>query len=775
MRGQWGYAAISVILGVAAACSYFSLYSLAAILAYSLYSFIVLKRKRFLICMFCVFISALYASAVEKQNVSHISPQLSSFTGVVETSPLIDGDKLTFVVFANQKEKLRLSHTIATPEEKKSWEQLKPGTTCMFEGEIKEPQISRNPGAFDYKRYLHRQHIHYMFHASSISLCQMKNPSFPQWLLSVRQTASQYVQRNFPKETVGFINSLVYGDRQDVSEEVEKHYQELGLIHLLAISGSHISLLAAVCYYLLLRIGCTRENANALLLTILPLYMFLAGASPSVVRASLMAVLVLGCLFISRRLSGIDALSITAIVMLVWDPYVLYDIGFQFSFISTAVLLLSASVILFQNWLRASLNLALAAQIAALPVTLHYFGQFSPYSFVLNLLYVPYLSFVILPLCLIVLALSFLIPPLSSLLASLLLVLIQISNELLRWCEHLPFNRLTFGNSFPWLTAVYSVVIVLLFIAWEGKLSKRYKVHISSALGALIILHYMSPYLNPYGSITFIDVGQGDCILIQLPYAKGTYLIDTGGTISIPKKEWQTRKREYSIGEDVVLPYLRYKGIKHLDKLILTHGDQDHVGAAPELLNGITIKEVVLGQKKLYSQQEQQIMEIADEKRIPIRIMKRGDNWNNGNLVFSILSPVGTEPKSNNQSIVLYTELGGRKWMFTGDLEEEGEQQLLETYENLQADVLKAGHHGSKTSTSEAFLQRVHPNTAIISAGEGNRYGHPHQEVLQRLTKLGAAVWRTDQGGAITYTFRKETGTFHSHMTYDESTETVKK
>jgi competence protein ComEC len=775
LRGQWGYAAISVVFGVAAAYSHFSFYVFITIVLYVLYSFIMLKRMTFLICLLGMICAFFYANEVEMQNVPRISPQISSFTGVVENSPLIDGDKLLLIAVTHQKEKLRLSYKIASPEEKKLWEQLKPGISCKFEGVLQEPSTARNPNAFDYREYLRRQHIHYIFKASSISSCQRKNPSFVQWLLSVRQSATQYVQQSFPKETTGFINSLVYGERQDISEEVETYYQELGLIHLLAISGSHISLLAAVCYYLLLRSGITKENATALLLVILPVYMFLAGASPSVVRASLMSIFILTYVFVSKRLSGMDALSITAIVMIVWNPYVLYDIGFQFSFLSTAVLLLSAPAILSQeNWLRSSWNLALAAQISAIPVTLHYFGQISSYSLLLNLLYVPYLSFVILPLCLAALSFSFLIPPFVSFISPLLSFLIHISNELLAWWEHLPLNRLTFGNAPPWLTLLYSLTSLLIFIAWEGKVLKQYRLHISSLLLALGVFHYAFPYLNPNGNITFIDVGQGDCILIQLPYARGTYLIDTGGSISIPKQEWQKQKREYTVGADIVLPYLRSKGIKQLDKLILTHGDQDHMGAAFELLKNIRIKEIVLGSKKVYDEKEQQVANIANEKQIPVKIVKSGDRWNVGDISFFVLSPKGDEREKNDQSIVVYTKLGGKTWLFTGDMEEEREQKLLEEYPRLQADVLKAGHHGSKTSTSEAFLQKIQPKTAIISVGQKNRYGHPHKEVLQRLKKQGITIWRTDQEGAITYTFRGETGTFHTQLTYDESTEQTK-
>jgi competence protein ComEC len=311
---------------------------------------------------------------------------------------------------------------------------------------------------------------------------------------------------------------------------------------------------------------------------------------------------------------------------------------------------------------------------------------------------------------------------------------------------------------------------LFLFIAWEDKGRKKYILPTGGALTLLLTAHYMFPYFNPYGNITFLDVGQGDAILIQLPYAKGTYMIDTGGAIVLPKQEWQKRKNEFSVGDDIVVPYLQSKGIRRIDKLILTHGDMDHVGAALEVLSSVWVGEVVLGRKNSYSDMEQHILQEAQQKGAAIALAGNGMKWRNGDSYFEVLSPFGEEEKENDQSIVLRVRVGGLTWLFTGDLEERGEDQLITSYSNLSADVLKVGHHGSKTSTSDALLETVRPRIAIISAGRKNRYGHPHEEVLQRLTRHGAEIWRTDENGAIMYIFSKRKGTFRARITYDEST-----
>ncbi|WP_416827302.1 DNA internalization-related competence protein ComEC/Rec2 [Ectobacillus polymachus] len=767
MRGQWGYVAISVMLAITSAHFHFAFLSIVADLTYCIFAFVMLSKRIWILCLVVFFSSYLYMSFVEKNNITHLSPSFSQFIGTVEVSPQIDGDRMFLFVKTEQGEMLRLTYVFSSREEKETWTHLQPGTTCSFSGKLEEPSAMRNEGAFNYREYLYHQRIHHVFRASSLDSCHKEQVSFIHWLYTIRQSAISYVQATFPLEAVGFMNALLYGDREQLSSEIEDQYQQLGLIHLLAISGSHISFLAVMCLFVMLRVGFTRETATVLLLLVVPLYMFMAGASASVVRASIMAVFVFTCLLFSKRLSGMDALSLTAITMVIWNPYVLFDIGFQYSFLSTAILLLSTRVILTGNPIKAAWNLALAAQLSSIPITLHYFGRLSPYSLLLNLIYVPYLTFVIMPLALLVLIVSFLIPSVPFF-TTLLVWCISISNDLLKWCNSLPFLQLTFGHSSVWLTCLYSICILFLFLAWEGKIGRSYFTHSIVCVVLIASFHYISPYLNPNGLVTFIDVGQGESILIRLPYNKATYLIDTGGMISFPKEEWQKRKRTYSVGENVVLPYLYHLGIKKIDKLILTHGDVDHIGAANEILNGIAIGELMVGKKKSPSIQEEEIIHLAREKNVRVREIQDGYTWNDdGVATFTILSPTGDETKDNNQSIVLYTKLGGLQWLFTGDLEEEGEKQIMDRYPGLHVNVLKVGHHGSKSSTSEAFVQMLQPTTAIISVGQKNRYGHPHKEVLDRLNKHNITIWRTDEEGAITFTFKGDMGTFRSMVPYD--------
>ena len=278
---------------------------------------------------------------------------------------------------------------------------------------------------------------------------------------------------------------------------------------------------------------------------------------------------------------------------------------------------------------------------------------------------------------------------------------------------------------------------------------------------SLFLGQYLLTNISLNGEVTFLDVGQGDCIFISLPFGKGNYLIDTGGSLTFEREQWQERSQPFDVGEDTVIPFLKSKGVTTINKLIITHGDADHAGSAEVILREIKVKELVLSARKEKNELERKLVGVAQREGTAIRFVRSGDSWRVGKDRFYILSPeANNQGDANNGSIVLYTELGGLRWLFTGDLEAEGEEKLIKKNPTLVVDVLKVGHHGSKSSTTEDFLESVSPKWAIISVGENNRYQHPHREVLERLKNKEIDIFRTDQLGAITYTFRKETGTF---------------
>ena len=720
--------------------------------------------------MIVCFSGAMYTTYVQGQN-KPLGESYETTRGVIYNTPLINGDRLSFQVEDQNKNIVQLSYKMKSASEKKQMRQLHAGVSCIFDGERKEPQIARNFHEFNYRDYLYKQNIHFILEATYISECRKTSLSLVQWILLLRQQAILGVTEMFPEQSGAFMNALLFGDRQQMTFEVEEQYQQFGLVHLLAISGSHIVLLMVIMYFILLRSGVTREIATVCLIFFIPIYMILAGASPSVIRASITGVLMLIAFMCSIRLSSLDALSITAICMLIFDPYLVFNIGFQFSFVGSFALLLSAPLLLESGngVIRNSIYISLISQLVSTPILLYHFGYYSPYSIFLNILYVPFLSLIVLPCSIIILICLPIIPFLAKSFANVLSIGLNLSNDFLSYCESLPFTRLNFGQTPILLVALYCVSIISVLMVWERRISKGMMFIFAGIFLFISTGHYVYPYFRESGSVTFLDVGQGDAILIRLPYDQEIYLIDTGGTIRLNKEEWQRKKHEFSVGNDILIPYLQKEGIKKIDKLIVTHGDADHIGAAQELLSNITVKEVVFGRKEQEAILEKAVKKQALEKEVKISEVEEGESWRVNEAEFFVLAPTGKERSENNASIVLWAKLGGITWLFTGDLEEEGEKGLVATYPDLRADVLKVAHHGSNTSSITPFLSAVQPNIAIISVGERNRYGHPHKEVIERFEKMGIEIWRTDKQGAISYVFKEERGTFRSKITYDET------
>ncbi len=720
--------------------------------------------------MIVCFSGAMYTTYVQGQN-KPLGESYEATRGVIYNTPLINGDRLSFQVEDQNKNIVQLSYKMKSASEKKQMRQLHAGVSCIFDGERKEPQIARNFHGFNYRDYLYKQNIHFILEATYISECRKTSLSLVQWILLLRQQAILGVTEMFPEQSGAFMNALLFGDRQQMTFEVEEQYQQFGLVHLLAISGSHIVLLMVIMYFILLRSGVTREIATVCLIFFIPIYMILAGASPSVIRASITGVLMLIAFMCSIRLSSLDALSITAICMLIFDPYLVFNIGFQFSFVGSFALLLSAPLLLESGngVIRNSIYISLISQLVSTPILLYHFGYYSPYSIFLNILYVPFLSLIVLPCSIIILICLPIIPFLAKSFANVLSIGLNLSNDFLSYCESLPFTRLNFGQTPILLVALYCVSIISVLMVWERRISKGMMFIFAGIFLFISTGHYVYPYFRESGSVTFLDVGQGDAILIRLPYDQEIYLIDTGGTIRLNKEEWQRKKHEFSVGNDILIPYLQKEGIKKIDKLIVTHGDADHIGAAQELLSNITVKEVVFGRKEQEAILEKAVKKQALEKEVKISEVEEGESWRVNEAEFFVLAPTGKERSENNASIVLWAKLGGITWLFTGDLEEEGEKGLVATYPDLRADVLKVAHHGSNTSSITPFLSAVQPNIAIISVGERNRYGHPHKEVIERFEKMGIEIWRTDKQGAISYVFKEERGTFRSKITYDET------
>jgi len=409
-------------------------------------------------------------------------------------------------------------------------------------------------------------------------------------------------------------------------------------------------------------------------------------------------------------------------------------------------------------------------QLSSLPILLVNFHEFSPYSILVNLIYIPFITFIVLPLCILCFIVSLILPGLSWVFESILTFFIECSNKFLDLCMHLPFVKLVFIHPSKTIVLLYLIIIFAVFYFMEEK-KNQIKFNISfCGFFLLICCHYFYPNVNPVGKIVFIDVGQGDCTLIKLPFNKGNYIIDTGGIVQFNQEKWMKRKKVYSTGTDILLPILKGEGIRKIDNLIFTHGDYDHIGGALEVLQVFPVENLLIGDKLNFGNVEQERIALAIKKGTNIQKVSEGFSWKIADYTFQVLSPIkGYIGEENHGSIVLKAKIGDKVWMFTGDLDESGEKSLISNFEKVRSDVLKVGHHGSDTSTSGAFVRAVAPKFAIISVGANNRYGHPKKEVIDRLQKEKIIILRTDLDGAIFYEFKNGQGTFSTFKAYRKS------
>jgi competence protein ComEC len=756
------FAAVSATFGVTA----FSFYGKGIILAGMIYVvFLIFQRSLriilFQLIFFLIFFSAGYIS--DHYHSTGYNGAETSFRIRLTEIPDINGDTLRAVVTDSTGEKLQLRYKIQTENEKVLLsEKFNLDISCPVTGTLEIPDRRRNENSFDYGFFLLQQNIHWILKADSIRIheCSKVSKGILTKIKGIRMAGISYIEHNVPKETRGYVTALLFGDRTLIDEGEQTAYQRLGLIHLLAISGLHISFLAGLIFYLGIRLGIIREHMKIMLVILIPIYAILSGGSPSVWRACLMAMIYFLFSLIKKEISLAASIIGVYLFLLLIQPNTLYNIGFQLSFAVTFSLIMSARIFSrFNSKILQLILISLICQISALPILLYNFYEISVLGVLLNVVFVP-LYTLLLPLSILAILTHLAFPLIGDYLISLLNLLLTNCNEAAMITSKLPLATIVFGKPSKVIMCLLVLLILRIFFKWDKDGGLRHCKFYIVLLLILLCMQYNHQIFSPNGEIVFIDVGQGDSIFIRLPYNKGNYLIDTGGSVGFNQEDWRKKRSDFNTGSDIILPFLKSKGIHRIDKLLLTHPDSDHVGSVNELLEGIDVANIFIGKGAENKYSQKGVLQAAERRNVKISTLQQGDSWNKDSNIFYVLNPYQLEADSNNSSIVIWARIGGLNWLFTGDLGKSAEQDIIKRYPKLRTDVLKAGHHGSKTSSSQEFLDTVKPKAAIISAGKGNRYGHPHEEVMKLLKQRGVLIFRTDLQGGISYKYRNQTGTF---------------
>ncbi|WP_255472814.1 DNA internalization-related competence protein ComEC/Rec2 [Planomicrobium sp. CPCC 101079] len=662
----------------------------------------------------------------------------------------VDGDGLRGFAQIEGGPIVYATYRIKTAEEKEALEAILYKSTIRVSGLFEEPSPPPHRYAFDMGNYVKKNGASKILAIESVKGAK-EDQTISSKLNSQREKIKQHIRKTFPDGLIAEAEALIVGEQEKMTSEEQQIYQTLGITHLFAISGLHVEIVAGGIYFLLIRLHLRKESVLLLMLFVLPLYAVLAGGAPSVWRSVAMASAILLCRLLGVKMPIAEILLISFTVSLFWNPYGFYNIGFQLSYGATFAIIYSLSFLAKQtSVLKTGFFITCISQLTLYPLLLFHFYELSLSAFVVNSLFVPLYTLVILPLNFFLLVATFVFQPLAEGAFAVYEPLREIVGNAMKWLAALPCQMWNPGKPSLGGAALLMVsVLVFYSMAERGFKWRQLLIVLVPAVGFSLL-----PYADSGLKVTFLDVGQGDSALIELPHRKGVYLIDSGGLLRFEQKEFQQRSRPYEIGRQVVAPYLKGRGISEIDAFVLSHADADHAEGAEEIFQLFSIQELHLSPGSADTALMKELLPYTTEA--DIRFPGRGSAWQLGSVKFTYIAPSDATYEGNNDSLVLLMENGTFRVLFTGDLEADGEQELVERYSAALKDitVLKVGHHGSKTSSSETFLSAVSPALSVFSAGRGNRYGHPSQEVVERFEQLQLGTLNTAESGTIEITVK---------------------
>ena len=601
--------------------------------------------------------------------------------------------------------------------------------TLVLKGEINLSQATaqRNFQGFNYQSYLASQGIYRIAQIERLDqVVPQKSLSPLAFFHQMRRRALVHIQTHFPSPMRHYMTGLLFGYLDKEFDEQSQLYTSLGIIHLFALSGMQVGFFLGWFRYGLLRLGLPKDYLFIVLLPFSLCYGLMTGWTASVLRSLVQSLLA------EFGIKKLDNMGITLLLLFLLLPHFLLTVGGVLS-CSYAFLLCLFD---FEDLssLKKSIYTSLVLSLGILPFLTYYYGTFQPVSLILTAIFSIVFDSFLLPVLTVFFALSGLV------IFSQINPLFEWMESFLTWIQSWIGQPLILGKPSLFQFGLMIAVLILLFDFWK---KPQFRICLLMIFG-LLMVWVKHPLTN---EVTMVDVGQGDSIFLR-SMRGDTILIDVGGKVTFGSKEKWQEASQTSNAEKTLIPYLQARGVSQIDHLVLTHTDTDHIGDLEEVAKRFKIKEVCVSQGALTKPSF--VKRLRTLKR-PVRTLKAGDKLPMMGSKLQVLYPNKIGDGGNNDSIVLYGKLLGSSFLFTGDLEKEGEEELIASYPNLKASILKAGHHGSKGSSSEAFLDQLQPSLALVSAGENNRYKHPNDETLKRFKKRHIKVLRTDQNGAIRF------------------------
>ena len=620
----------------------------------------------------------------------------------------------------------------------KDADKIKIGDIIEFEGKYNKPDSARNEGGFDYNLYLKSKNIKRIFLIDTYKVIgknERLNVSLAKFFSDVRNRIKECFEQNLSKENAALLSGLTIGDKSNLDKEVIEEYRNASLSHVLAISGAHFSYII-LCLKLLNKKLKRKRLGQAITLIGILFFIELTNATPSVIRAGIMAIMPVVASIMHRKNDFWTTLCFSILVQFINNPYVVFDIGFQLSYGGVIGIVCFYEKIKRMIKLRI-ISVCLSANVIIIPIMMYQFQTIS-FSFIFS----NFLATILLGPIVILGFLSVIFRlKIIFWILNLFLFLFQKNAEI---CASIPFAKLYIIRPTLISMAIYYLVIFR-------------KLNIKKIIASLILttivfnLNYECIFANLKDEmlLNFVDVRQGDCCLIR--YAGKNILIDSGGSDD-----------NYDVGKNILLPYLLTKKITKIDYAFVSHMDSDHCKGLFYVAEHLRIENIIIGLQAEEYPNLKMIKEIANRRNIKIQMLQAGNIININKIKITVIWPIResmiTENGINNNSLVFRIDFKNNSFLFTGDIEKVAEEKILETYKYnlkvLDVDVLKVGHHGSKTSSIDNFIFATTPIIALIGVAKNNKYGHPASTTIEKLNKLKCKIYRTDKMGEIKLTFK---------------------
>lgn len=580
------------------------------------------------------------------------------------------------------------------------------GDKIYIEGEISVPNNNTIPNNFNYKDYLYHKYIYYIIKIDKIKMISKNDNIF----LNIKNSIYKRI------DTIKYNNYLyafILGKSYYIDSEVLNNYKINGITHLFALSGLHVSMFSSIILFILKKIKLNEKLSYFITSLFLIFFAFIASFTPSIIRSVLFFILSsinnVYYLYIKPKY----LLYIVFSILIFINPFYIYDTGFILSFCISFFILLFNEKNKINNNLLSILVISILSTLSSLPIIINMSYEINILGFINNLFFIPYVTYIVFPLSIIVVFIS----KLSFILNFLIIIMEYISKVSSNF-----FNiKLIFPKMSLFLIIIYYVLLIL--IVKKINLKKIFIIYLS-------FLYFRCDFdKNNY--VYFIDVGQGDSALIVTKNNK-SILIDTGGKVG----------SNYSLMKSNVIPFFKSIGIRKLDYLFITHGDYDHAGYGIDLVNNFNVKNKFTNKGKYNSLEKKLNIKSFNNSYIKI------DNVE----IYSLNSKLYNN--ENSDSLVLLVIIDNYKLLFMGDASINTEKDIMNNYDIGDVFILKVGHHGSKTSSSEEFINSVNPKYSIISVGKNNKFGHPNKEVLDNLSN--SKIYRTDIDGSIMFKIKKD-------------------